>query len=174
MIEANKSSLGEFLKNKGVETFTEAVNTVSNVAPPVNNPIEPINNAVINTTDSLDKFTNLLESINKLLNSPLISGIIQNGTERKSQPKQEIIEVPEGYNPPNSIQKGTELKRNSVQETNQETNKREKAELLYNALLKSIEEMVKIDSERTIKSIYEELNQEIVKEQLIKQMRVLM
>lgn len=190
MIEADAGSLGEFLKSKGVQTAVAGAETASAVSAVTStNPANPLDQAVTNTTDSLDKFTNLLESINKLISSPLVKGVIDKGVERKfgqivESNQQQVIDVPEGYNPPNNTNIGGDAPSlaapSGPKEPKKDTDldlgvdKREKAALFYTALLKAVEEMVKADEKRTIKEVFEELSQEVVKEQLINQMEVLM
>lgn len=182
MIDASSSSLGEFLKSKGVQTAAAGADVAASAGSLIKpaSPVEPLNNAVTNTTDSLEKFTNLLESVNKLINSPLVSGVLNKGVERKagnSAPKDaEVVEVPPGYNPPNvngGDTSGGLPPPTPPKEEPQKVDKREKAAMFYAALLKAVEEMKNKDAKRTIEEIYEELAQEVVKEQLINQFEVL-
>jgi hypothetical protein len=174
MIEASSSSLGEFLKSKGVQTAAataDAAQAVGGIVKPVS-PMDPINNAVSNSTDSLEKFTNLLESVNKLINSPLISGVMNKGVDRKTAPSQpaSYSESPAPAPIDNGLQDNKPLpppRPEPVKEP--EINKEEKAELYYNSLLKGVEKMKETDPLRTIEEVYNELNNEEVKKELIKQ-----
>jgi len=168
VIEANTNNLTEYLKSRG-----SSVPLTNTVNPVPNNPLEPLNNGVTNTSNSLDTFTKLLESINRLLSQPIIKGAMEKGIQRKERLNQtEELQAPEGYNPPNSTMdnnKQIEQKPTVSKESNTE-----KATLFYQALLKSVEELVKQNPERTIKEIHEELVQETKKEHLIKQIEVIL
>jgi hypothetical protein len=172
VIEADSSSLAGFLKNSG---STAPVATSAPAVTPAN-PLQPINDGVANTTDSLDRFTNLLEAINKLISQPIVKGVMEKGVSRKSGEVEEApqLQAPPGFNPPNGASNDAGLP--PPQQPPQEVKKSntEQATLFYSALLKSVEELVKQNPKRTIEEIHEELSQESVKEQLIKQIEVIM
>lgn len=179
MIEADANSLSGYLKNKG-STAPAVVTTPTQPAP---NPLQPINDGIGNTTDSLDKFTNLLEAVNKLLSQPLVSGLMDKGIERKSMPsevprdiREQKVEVPEGYNQVDNIvdSRTSNDEPKPPKEDKQVENLTAKAKLFYDALLASVKQLEKQDKDRTIESIREELEQESVELELIKQIEVIM
>lgn len=166
MIEASSESLGAFLKTQGSQAVAGAVVEKS--------ASETITQGVVNSTDSLEKLTNLLDKINGLLNSPLISNMMSKGIERKSggNPQDaEVVEVPEGYNPPN--QNVTPQSTPAIQrQPPAQIDKKVISETLIKMLVISVEEMTKQDENRTIKQINDELQQEQVQIKLKEQIEV--
>lgn len=179
MIEANAANLQSFLKDSG--GAVPAVSTAAAVTTPPN-PLEAVNNGVQNTTDSLDKFTNLLEAVNKLLSQPIVKGAMEKGIDRKAapveqttpQPAQEVApEIPEGYNDINSNAGFSEGGLPPPSAPPKEELKESKAKFYFDALFKTVEVMADKEPERTIKEIFDEMSNEAVQEQLIKQIEVL-
>jgi len=169
MIEADASSLSSFLKNSGATNVPAVVNN----APAV---VEPVKEVMKESTDNIETFVKLVDSVGKLLNSPLVQTMMSKGIERKSQaqePQPQPVEVPEGFNPVDNINTPQLQTQSSSNDLNLNVDKREKAEMFYGALLRAVEEIKTADPQRTVLSLFEELEQEQVKEQLINQLEVL-
>jgi len=144
MIEASSNSLGEFLKNSSVGEVAETAQVVAS-------PVETMENA----SNGLETFTKLLETAEKLLNSPLISQMIN----KQPAPQQQ----------PAPVNKSLPLPAPAPQ-----INYNEKAKILIETLVASIKEMTEKDGERTVNSIYEEIQQEQVIKGLETQVKILL
>lgn len=167
MIEADGGKLTEFLKGQGTNLSETALSV------PVSKPLStsPVIEKAQDMGNSVETIVKLLESVNKLINSDLVSNMMSKGIERKSQAlaPPPVQEVPEGFMPVNS-----NVSNESSQAPEPKINYQEKADLIIKALDSTIKNLVETKDDRTIKEIYEEFNQEEVKEHFKTQVKMLL
>lgn len=166
MIEADSARLGEFLKNSGGNVPANLPSKTLELSK------SPLVEKTQDVGQSVDTFVKLLESVNKLLSNDLINSLMSRGVERKannlnySPPPQEI---PEGFLPVNNTSQSEE-KKEEVKSFDYE----EKSNILINGLENTIKNLVEMNKDRTIKEIYEEFEQEQVKQHFKEQIKMLL